>query len=76
LPTEPGVDGATEALASVLRRMGLVPEIEADGAMALVRLAGPASMPSAEQRAAIVAAARAAGFVTVALELPADSGVA
>ena len=58
------------ALARALAELGLACEVEADGALAILVPRAPTEVPGAEMRAAIVLAARAAGFASVAFELP------
>jgi len=64
------------ALARALAELGLGCDVEADGALAILVPRGPIDIPPAERRAAILQAARAAGFASVAFELvvPVDTG--
>jgi hypothetical protein len=61
-------------LAVELAALGVPARVEAEGAMAVLRLPPPAALPPADLRAAIVSAARASGFANVALELTDDPG--
>ena len=63
------VDARAATLRDELATLGVAAEVDADGALALVRLAAWPAGGLAERRAAIVARARACGFTHAALEL-------
>lgn len=65
------------ALAAALERLGLPLSVEVDGALAVLvpRDGRAVAFPTDDVRVELVRAARAAGFASVALELPApDAG--
>lgn len=66
-------DARAEALRGELAVLGVAADVDADGALALVRLRAWPASGVAPVRAAIVERARACGFTHAALELGDDA---
>ena len=73
LPGDRGPSPAPEAerLAAALAGMGVRAAVEAQGRLAMLTLRDRAGLPASAVRAAIVAAAREAGFQSVAVDVTA-----
>lgn len=68
----PDADGLAEALAD----HGIAAAVETHGRLAVLTLRAPSSMPEAAVRTVILAAARAAGFSSVAVDVTETNGPA